>query len=104
MPALCLPGNEGLGTAPQRRPQRKGIEAAVKAGSIRWVVCQLLDLGVDFQPVEQVVQIGSQAWPVCCNAGRSCLPGGTSQVLFMPTNALELLELSAVRADWTGTG
>ena len=73
----------------------------MKAGTIRWVVCtSSLDLGVDFQPVEQVVQIGSpkNLARLLQRAGRSAhLPGGTSQVLFMPTNALELLELSAVR-------
>lgn len=83
------------------RSEREAIEAAVKAGSIRWVVCtSSLDLGVDFQPVEQVVQIGSpkNLARLLQRAGRSAhLPGGRSQVLFMPTNALELLELSAVR-------
>ncbi len=83
------------------RSERESIEAAVKAGEIRWVVCtSSLDLGVDFQPVEQVVQIGSpkNLARLLQRAGRSAhLPGGTSQVLFMPTNALELLELSAVR-------
>ncbi|MGB1775660.1 MAG: ligase-associated DNA damage response DEXH box helicase [Synechococcus sp.] len=83
------------------RSEREAIEAAVKAGVIRWVVCtSSLDLGVDFQPVEQVVQIGSpkNLARLLQRAGRSAhLPGGTSQVLFMPTNALELLELSAVR-------
>ena len=83
------------------RSEREAIEASVKAGAIRWVVCtSSLDLGVDFQPVEQVVQIGSpkNLARLLQRAGRSAhLPGGTSQVLFMPTNALELLELSAVR-------
>ena len=83
------------------RHEREAIEAAVKAGTIRWVVCtSSLDLGVDFQPVEQVVQIGSpkNLARLLQRAGRSAhVPGGTSQVLFMPTNALELLELSAVR-------
>ena len=83
------------------RREREAIEASVKAGTIRWVVCtSSLDLGVDFQPVEQVVQIGSpkNLARLLQRAGRSAhLPGGTSQVLFMPTNALELLELSAVR-------
>ena len=83
------------------RSEREAIEASVKAGDIRWVVCtSSLDLGVDFQPVEQVVQIGSpkNLARLLQRAGRSAhLPGGTSQVLFMPTNALELLELSAVR-------
>ncbi|MFM7264250.1 MAG: DEAD/DEAH box helicase, partial [Cyanobium sp.] len=42
------------------RQQREAIEAGVKDGAIRWVVCTAsLDLGVDFQPVERVVQIGS---------------------------------------------
>ena len=83
------------------RQEREAIEAAVKAGTTRWVVCtSSLDLGVDFQPVEQVVQIGSpkNLARLLQRAGRSAhVPGGTSQVLFMPTNALELLELSAVR-------
>ncbi|QNI79526.1 ATP-dependent Lhr-N-terminus-like helicase [Synechococcus sp. RS9909] len=83
------------------RQEREAIEAAVKVGALRWVVCtSSLDLGVDFQPVERVVQIGSpkNLARLLQRAGRSAhLPGGTSQVLFMPTNALELLELSAVR-------
>ena len=83
------------------RAEREAIEAGVKAGDLRWVVCtSSLDLGVDFQPVERVVQIGSakNVARLLQRAGRSAhLPGGTSQVLFMPTHALELLELSALR-------
>ncbi|MFN9636764.1 MAG: ligase-associated DNA damage response DEXH box helicase [Synechococcaceae cyanobacterium] len=83
------------------RQQREAIEAAVKEGSIRWVVCTAsLDLGVDFQPVERVVQIGSakNVARLLQRAGRSAhRPGGTAEVLFLPTNALELLELSALR-------
>ena len=83
------------------RAEREAIEARVKAGELRWVVCtSSLDLGVDFQPVERVVQIGSakNLARLLQRAGRSAhTPGGTSQVLFMPTNALELLELSAMR-------
>ena len=83
------------------RAERQAIEAGVKAGALRWVVCtSSLDLGVDFQPVERVVQIGSakNVARLLQRAGRSAhLPGGTSQVLFMPTHALELLELSALR-------
>jgi len=83
------------------RGEREAIEAGVKNGMIRWVVCtSSLDLGVDFQPVERVVQIGSakNLARLLQRAGRSAhSPGGTSQVLFMPTNALELLELSALR-------
>ncbi len=83
------------------RAEREAIEAGVKAGDVRWVVCtSALDLGVDFQPVERVVQIGSakNLARLLQRAGRSAhTPGGTSQVLFMPTNALELLEVSAMR-------
>ena len=83
------------------RAEREAIEAGVKAGTVRWVVCtSSLDLGVDFQPVERVVQIGSakNLARLLQRAGRSAhSPGGTSQVLFMPTNALELLEVSAMR-------
>jgi ATP-dependent Lhr-like helicase len=83
------------------RAERERIEAGVKGGAIRWVVCtSSLDLGVDFQPVERVVQIGSakNLARLLQRAGRSAhCPGGRAQVLFMPTHALELLELSAIR-------
>ncbi|MEN8443638.1 MAG: DEAD/DEAH box helicase, partial [Cyanobacteria bacterium J06555_13] len=80
---------------------RLAIEAGLKTGAIKWVVCtSSLDLGVDFQPVERVVQIGSakNLARLLQRAGRSAhLPGGTSEVFFLPTNALELLEISAFR-------
>lgn len=80
---------------------RLAIEAGIKSGDIKWVVCtSSLDLGVDFQPVERVVQIGSakNLARLLQRAGRSAhLPGGTSEVFFLPTNALELLEISAFR-------
>ncbi|EDX84455.1 DEAD/H associated family [Synechococcus sp. PCC 7335] len=80
---------------------RLAIEAGIKSGNIKWVVCtSSLDLGVDFQPVERVVQIGSakNLARLLQRAGRSAhLPGGTSEVFFLPTNALELLEISAFR-------
>ncbi|MDX2098998.1 MAG: ligase-associated DNA damage response DEXH box helicase, partial [Leptolyngbyaceae cyanobacterium bins.59] len=81
--------------------EREAIEAGLKAGEIRWVVCtSSLDLGVDFQPVERVVQIGSakNLARLLQRAGRSAhVPQGTSEILFLPTNALELLEISAFR-------
>jgi ATP-dependent Lhr-like helicase len=83
------------------RAEREAIESGVKQGDLRWVVCtSSLDLGVDFQPVERVVQIGSakNLARLLQRAGRSAhIPGGTAQVLFMPTHALELLEVSAMR-------
>jgi ATP-dependent Lhr-like helicase len=81
--------------------ERQAIEAGVKTGDIKWVVCtSSLDLGVDFQPVERVVQIGSakNLARLLQRAGRSAhIPEGTSEVFFLPTNALELLEISAFR-------
>lgn len=81
--------------------EREAIEAGLKAGEIKWVVCtSSLDLGVDFQPVERVVQIGSakNLARLLQRAGRSAhVPQGTSEIFFLPTNALELLEISAFR-------
>ena len=81
--------------------EREAIEAGVKAGTIKWVICtSSLDLGVDFQPVERVVQIGSakNLARLLQRAGRSQhVPEGTSEIFFLPTNALELLEISAFR-------
>ncbi len=81
--------------------EREAIEAGLKSGQIKWVVCtSSLDLGVDFQPVERVVQIGSakNLARLLQRAGRSAhVPYGTSEIFFLPTNALELLEISAFR-------
>jgi len=81
--------------------ERGMIEEGVKRGEVKWVVCtSSLDLGVDFQPVERVVQIGSakNLARLLQRAGRSAhVPEGTSEIFFLPTNALELLEISAFR-------
>ncbi len=81
--------------------EREAIEAGLKSGLTKWVVCtSSLDLGVDFQPVERVVQIGSakNLARLLQRAGRSAhVPQGTSEIFFLPTNALELLEISAFR-------
>jgi ATP-dependent helicase Lhr and Lhr-like helicase len=83
------------------RLERESVEARVKSGELKWVVAtSSLDLGVDFQPVERVVQIGSPkaVARLLQRAGRAeHLPGGTAEVLFVPTNALELFELAALR-------
>ncbi|MEM7736038.1 MAG: ligase-associated DNA damage response DEXH box helicase [Deinococcota bacterium] len=83
------------------RLTRERVEEDLKTGKLKWVVAtSSLDLGVDFQPVEQVVQIGSpkSVARVVQRAGRSAhTPGGTSELVFVPTNALELLELAAAR-------
>jgi ATP-dependent helicase Lhr and Lhr-like helicase len=83
------------------REERERVEAGLKNGEVRWVVAtSSLDLGVDFQPVERVVQIGSPKGVArfLQRAGRAAhTPGGSSQTLFVPTNALELLEIAAIR-------
>ncbi len=81
--------------------ERQAIEAGIKSGALKWVICtSSLDLGVDFHPVERIVQIGSakNLARLLQRAGRSAhQPGGTSEVFFLPTNALELLEIAAFR-------
>ncbi|MFN3302292.1 MAG: ligase-associated DNA damage response DEXH box helicase [Roseateles sp.] len=81
---------------------RRWVEAAMKAGQLKAVVCTAsLDLGVDFLPVEQVLQIGSAKGVarLLQRAGRSGhAPGRRSSVTLVPTHSLEIVEASAVRA------
>lgn len=82
------------------RAEREAVEDGLRTGEIKWVVCtSSLDLGVDFQRVEQVVQIGSpkSMARLVQRAGRSQhRPGEPSSLLFVPTNSWELVELEAV--------
>ncbi len=83
------------------REERERVELGVKTGSIGIVVCtSSLDLGVDFAPVERVVQIGSPKGVarLMQRAGRARhRPGEPCEITCVPTNALELLEIAAVR-------
>jgi ATP-dependent Lhr-like helicase len=83
------------------RALRNEVEEGLRAGRWRCVVCtSSLDLGVDFAPVEQVVQVGSPKGVarLLQRAGRSGhQPGGESRVLCAPTHALELVEYAAAR-------
>jgi ATP-dependent helicase Lhr and Lhr-like helicase len=83
------------------RKTREWVEYALRAGSLRCVVCtSSLDLGVDFPTVDCVLQVGSPkgAARLMQRAGRSGhQPGAQSRVTCVPTNALELLEVSAAR-------
>lgn len=80
---------------------RAWVEEALHAGTLKLVVCtSSLDLGVDFRPVETVIQIGSPrgVGRFLQRAGRSGhRPGVPSRIYFLPTNALELAEAAALR-------
>jgi ATP-dependent helicase Lhr and Lhr-like helicase len=83
------------------RGVRDWVERGLKDGSLKAVVCtSSLDLGVDFLPVDRVLQIGAVKGVarLLQRAGRSGhAPGRPSRVTIVPTNALELVEAVAVR-------
>ncbi len=83
------------------RDTRDWVEAGLKEGRLRAVVCtSSLDLGVDFLPVERVLQVGSPKGiaRLMQRAGRSGhAPGRPSRITLVPTHSLELLEAAAVR-------
>ena len=84
------------------REVRDWVEDGLRSERLRAVVCtSSLDLGVDFTPVEQVLQIGSPKGVarLLQRAGRSGhQPGATSRVTVVPTHALELVEAAAARS------
>ncbi|WP_336694208.1 ligase-associated DNA damage response DEXH box helicase [Delftia acidovorans] len=84
------------------RGVREWVEAGLKAGTLKAVVCtSSLDLGVDFLPVERVLQIGSAKGiaRLLQRAGRSGhAPGRPSRITLVPTHSLELVEAAAARA------
>ena len=77
------------------------VEEGLRSGKLRAVVCtSSLDLGVDFAPVDQVLQIGSPKGVarLLQRAGRSGhQPGAISAITVVPTQALELVEAAAAR-------
>ncbi|PVZ20590.1 MULTISPECIES: ligase-associated DNA damage response DEXH box helicase [unclassified Pseudomonas] len=81
------------------REVRQWVEQALKAGQLKAVVCtSSLDLGVDFAPVERVLQVGSAKGVarLIQRAGRSGHgPGRASRVTLVPTHSLELVEAAA---------
>jgi ATP-dependent Lhr-like helicase len=83
------------------RELRSWVENALHEGILKAVVCtSSLDLGVDFRPVETIVQIGSPKGVArfMQRAGRSGhQPGAVSKIFFVPTHSLELLEAAALR-------
>jgi len=80
---------------------RNWIEDALHSGILKAVVCtSSLDLGVDFKPVDTVVQIGSPKGVArfLQRAGRSGhAPHEISRIYFLPTHALELVEAAAIK-------
>jgi ATP-dependent Lhr-like helicase len=80
---------------------REWVELGLKEGRLKAVVAtSSLDLGVDFLPVERVLQIGSAKGVarLLQRAGRSGhAPGRPSRVTLVPTNTLELVEAAAAR-------
>ena len=80
---------------------RQWVEQAIRNESLKAVVCtSSLDLGVDFAPVETVVQIGGPKGIArfLQRAGRSGhRPGKESVIYFLPTHAIELVEASALQ-------
>jgi len=83
------------------REVREWVEENLHSGLLKAVVCtSSLDLGVDFRPVDSVIQIGSPKGVArfVQRAGRSGhRPGETSKIWFVPTHSLELLEAAALK-------
>ena len=80
---------------------RSWVERALHDGILKAVVCtSSLDLGVDFRPVDAIVQIGSpkSVARFIQRAGRSGhRPDATSRIWVAPTHALEMVETAAIR-------
>lgn len=80
---------------------RAWVENALHEGKLKLVVCtSSLDLGVDFRPVDRVIQVGSPKGVsrFVQRAGRAGhQPGLPSEIFFVPTNSLELIEAAALR-------
>ncbi|NNE54872.1 MAG: DNA ligase-associated DEXH box helicase, partial [Flavobacteriales bacterium] len=83
------------------RELRHWVEDALYNGELKAVVCtSSLDLGVDFRPVDSIVQIGGPKGVArfVQRAGRSGhRPGAKSKIYFLPTHSLELIEAAALR-------
>jgi ATP-dependent Lhr-like helicase len=80
---------------------RRWVEQGIKEGLLKAVVAtSSLDLGVDFSPVERVLQIGSPKGVarLLQRAGRSGhAPGQVSRVSCVPSHAFEFVEACAAR-------
>ena len=83
------------------RELRNWIEESLHTQKLKAVVCTAsLDLGVDFRPVDTVIQVGSPKGVArfLQRAGRSGhKPGDISNIYFLPTHSLELMEAAALQ-------
>jgi ATP-dependent helicase Lhr and Lhr-like helicase len=96
-----LAGSIALHHGSVDRELRTWVEENLHTGKLKAVVCTAsLDLGVDFRPVETVIQVGSPKGVArfLQRAGRSGhSPGDTSKIYFLPTHSLELAEAAALK-------
>lgn len=80
---------------------RMWVEEQLHLGTLKVVVCTAsLDLGVDFRPVDTVIQVGSPKGIArfMQRAGRSGHePGAVSNIYFVPTHSLEIVEGAALQ-------
>jgi ATP-dependent Lhr-like helicase len=83
------------------RETRLWVEQAIRDEELKVVVCtSSLDLGVDFAPVETIIQVGSPKGVArfLQRAGRSGhQPGKESVIYFLATHSIELIEASALK-------
>ncbi|MCB0687382.1 MAG: ligase-associated DNA damage response DEXH box helicase [Saprospiraceae bacterium] len=96
-----LAGQMAMHHGSMSRELRDWVENALHDETIKAAVCtSSLDLGVDFRPVETIIQIGSPKGVArfVQRAGRSGhQPGATSKIYFLPTHALEIVEGAALK-------
>ncbi|MFN4298903.1 MAG: ligase-associated DNA damage response DEXH box helicase [Thermaurantimonas sp.] len=99
--APSLAGQIAMHHSSISREIRHWVEDALYDGRLKAVVStSSLDLGVDFRPVETIIQIGSPKGVsrFMQRAGRSGhQPGAVSRIYFVPTHTLELVESAALR-------
>jgi ATP-dependent Lhr-like helicase len=80
---------------------RHWVEDRLYEGKLKAVICtSSLDLGVDFRPVDTVIQIGgpkgiARFMQRCGRSGHA--PGEISKIYFVPTHSLEIIEGAALR-------
>src|SRR5258705_6588245 len=101
-----LAGSIALHHGSVDRELRTWVEDNLHTGNLKAVVCTAsLDLGVDFRPVETVIQVGSPKGVArfLQRAGRSGhSPDAISKIWFLPTHSLELMEAAALKSAITG--